>query len=101
MSAAVYYVIREEAAVQVGQRALFIQCLSVVKGLFRREVEKTVGLPLQGGEVVQFGHLFSFPLPRYAGFFVIPRLLISQIIRSLCFMTKYCILLVRGNENAT
>lgn len=46
MSAAVYYVIREEAAVQVGQRALFIQCLSVVKGLFRREVEKPVGLPL-------------------------------------------------------
>ncbi len=59
------HVIGEEAAVRpgVGQQALFIQRLGVVKGLLGGEAEKSVGLPLQSGEVVELGRLFGFLLP--------------------------------------
>ncbi len=59
------HVVGKEAAVRpgVGQQALFIQRLGVVKGLLGGEAEKPVGLPLQGGEVVELGRLFGFLLP--------------------------------------
>ena len=59
------HVVGEEAAVRpgIGQQALFIQRLGVVKGLLGGEAEKPVGLPLQGGEVVELGRLFGFLLP--------------------------------------
>ena len=59
------HVVGEKAAVRpgIGQQALFIQRLGVVKGLLGGEAEKPVGLPLQGGEVVQLGRLFGFLLP--------------------------------------
>ena len=37
--------------------------MGIVKGLLGREAKKPVGLPLQGGEVVQLGRLFRFLLP--------------------------------------
>ena len=42
------HVVGEEAAVRpgIGQQTLFIERLGIVKGLFRREAEKPVGLPL-------------------------------------------------------
>ena len=51
----------------IGQQLLFIERLGVIQGLLGRVAEHPVCLPLQGGQVVQFGrflHLF-LPYQRY------------------------------------
>ena len=47
----------------IGQQLLFIERLGVVQGLFGRVAEYPVCLPLQGGQVVQFGRLLRLFLP--------------------------------------
>ena len=43
----------------IGQQLLFVERLRVVQGLLSRVAEQTVGLPLEGGQVVELGrHLF-------------------------------------------
>ena len=49
------HVLREVAAVRpgVGDELLLIEALSVVQSLLRREAQLTVGVPLEGGQVVE------------------------------------------------
>ena len=47
----------------IGQQLLFIERLGVVQGLLGRVAEYPVCLPLQGGQVVQFGRLLRLFLP--------------------------------------
>ena len=49
----------------IGQQLLFIERLGVVQGLLGRVAEHPVCLPLQGGQVVQFGRLFCLFVPHY------------------------------------
>jgi len=49
----------------IGQQLLFIERLCVVQGLFGRVAEHPVCLPLQGGQVVQFGRLLRLFLPHH------------------------------------
>ena len=47
----------------IGQQLLFIERLGVVQGLLGRVTEHPVRLPLQGGQVVQFGRVLRLFLP--------------------------------------
>ena len=47
----------------IGQQLLFIERLGVVQGLLSRVAEHPVCLPLQGGQVVQFGRFLCLFLP--------------------------------------
>ena len=47
----------------IGQQFLFVKLLGVIKGLLCRETEQTVCLPLQSGQVIEFGRLFCLFLP--------------------------------------
>ena len=59
------HVARQIPAVRagIGQQLLFIERLGVVQGLLGRVAEHPVCLPLQGGQVVQFGRLLRLFLP--------------------------------------
>ena len=59
------HVARQMPAVRagIGQQLLFIERLGVVQGLLGRVAEYPVCLPLQGGQVVQFGRLLRLFLP--------------------------------------
>ena len=59
------HVARQIPAVRagIGQQLLFIERLGVVQGLLGRVAKHPVCLPLQGGQVVQFGRLLRLFLP--------------------------------------
>ena len=50
---------------RIGQQLLFVQCLCVIKGLFGGKAKDPVGLPLQGGQVIELGRLLRLFLPRH------------------------------------
>ena len=49
----------------IGQQLLFIKRLGVVQGLLGRVAEHPVCLPLQGGQVIQFGRFLHLFLPHH------------------------------------
>ena len=49
----------------IGQQLLFIERLGVVQGLLGRVAEHPVCLPLQGGQVIQFGRFLHLFLPHH------------------------------------
>ena len=57
-----FQIISEEAAVRagIGAELLFIECLQVVEGLLGGIAEAAVGLPLEGGQVVEPGRVLRF-----------------------------------------
>ena len=50
---------------RIGQTLLFIKLLGIVKGLLGGKAKEPVGLPLQGGKVVEAGRLLRLFLPRH------------------------------------
>ena len=49
----------------IGAELLFIEVLQIVQRLLRREPQQAVGVPLEGGEVIEGGRLLGFGLALY------------------------------------
>ena len=61
------HIIGEILAVRsrIGQQLLFVECLGIIKGLLGGKAKEPVGLPLQGGQVIELGRLLRLFLPRH------------------------------------